>query len=192
MVTRPSAGKSTARLIRMSGHLHFPGREPCHSVTMTNGTTITTNSTYDAMAQIQWKTNYPGANATNPGGGDWSSALGTWTVTFAAATKRHLQRSRNYHHELHAARGCGPATISARAPRSCNSDCSRMTVRMTGTTTTFHGTYSHVKFTGAAALDRRQFQWPHAHQRVPWRTTSANVYSISLRGSPGSSLVLAG
>jgi hypothetical protein len=58
-----------------------------NTVLTTNGTAITTNFTYNAMAQIQWKVNYPNANATNvPVAVSAPSALGTWTVTFTDAT----------------------------------------------------------------------------------------------------------
>ena len=45
------------------------------------------NAAGGATAQIQWKTNYPNANATNiPVVIDAPSALGTWTVTFTDST----------------------------------------------------------------------------------------------------------
>jgi hypothetical protein len=45
------------------------------------------NTANDVMAQIQWKTNYPNANATNvPALVHAPSALGTWTVTFTDST----------------------------------------------------------------------------------------------------------
>ena len=59
-----------------------------HTVLTTNGTEITTNFTYDALAQIQWKTNYPAANATNvPVAVTAPGVVGTWTVTFTDATQ---------------------------------------------------------------------------------------------------------
>jgi hypothetical protein len=148
-----------------------------HVTTMltTNGTTITTNSTYNALAQIQWKTNYPNANATNvPVAVIAPSALGTWTVTFTDSTNGTLTgpgiTATNFTLPADAVlNNFSPAAsflqfgmFKADGPNDGHNNGA-------------YGTYSRVQFTGAAANSFDDaFTGATLTNKYDWRKTDAN------------------
>jgi hypothetical protein len=146
------------------------------TTTTTNGTTVTTNFTYDAMAQIQWKTNYPGANATNiPVVVYAPSALGTWTVTFTSSTNGTLTgpgiTATNFTLPEDAVlNNFSPASSFLQFGMFKNDGAND------GHNNNFHGTYSRVQFTGAAAASfDDNFSGPTLTNKYDWRTTSASA-----------------
>jgi hypothetical protein len=145
------------------------------TVLTTNGTTITTNSTYDAMAQIQWKTNYPGANATNiPVVVYPPSALGTWTVTFTDSTHGALTgpgiTATNFTLPADAVlNNFSPATSFLQFGMFKNDGPND------GHNNGAHGTYSHVQFIGATANSfDDSFTGATLTSKYAWRKTDAN------------------
>ncbi|HEY5912964.1 MAG TPA: hypothetical protein VJA21_20430 [Verrucomicrobiae bacterium] len=141
----------------------------------TNGTTITTNFTDEARAQIQWKTNFANANATNvPVNIIAPSALGTWTVTFTDATHGALT-------------GPGITATNFTLPDDAVlNNFSPLTSFLQfgmfkndgpndGHNNQAHGTFSRVQFTGAAAAFDDNFDGPTLTNKYVWRKTSASA-----------------
>jgi hypothetical protein len=146
-----------------------------NTVLTTNGTTITTNFTYNARAQIQWKTNYPGANATNiPVVVSPPSVIGTWSVTFTDPTNGNLS-------------GPGITTTNFTLPEDAvlnnfSPSTSYLQFGMfkndganDGHNNDFHGTFSRVHFTGVAAPIDDDFSGATLTNKYAWRTTSATA-----------------
>lgn len=141
----------------------------------TNGATITTNFTYDARAQIQWKTNYPNANATNiPVIVDAASALGTWTVTFTDSTSGTLT---------------GPGITATNFTLPADAVLNNFSPEASflqfgifkndsandGHNQQAHGTFSHATFTGMAAPIDDDFSGATLTNKYAWRKTSASA-----------------
>jgi len=141
----------------------------------TNGTTITTNFAHHATAQIQWKTNYPGANSTNvPVVVDAPSALGTWTVTFTDSTNGTLTgpgvTATNFTLPADAVlNNFSPATSFVQFGMFKDDGPND------GHNNQAHGTFSHVKFTGVAAPFEDDFSGPTLTNKYEWRKTSASA-----------------
>lgn len=141
----------------------------------TNDTTITTNFTYDAMAQIQWKTNHPAANATNiPVVVFPPSVLGTWTVTFTDSTSGTLTgpgiTATNFTLPADAVlNNFSPATSFLQFGMFKNDEAND------GHNNQARGTFSHVKFTGVAAPFEDNFSGPTLTNNYVWRKTSATA-----------------
>ena len=144
------------------------------TVLSTNGATITTNVVYDALAQIQWKTNYPGANATNiPVAISAPSVPGTWTVTFSDATHGSLS-------------GPGITTTNFTLPADAVANnfspgasfvqfgCFKNDGANDGHNNDATGTYGHIKITGNAASIDDDFSGATLTNKYVWRKTSAN------------------
>jgi hypothetical protein len=154
-----------------------------NTVLTTNGSTITTNFTYDAMAQIQWKTNFPGANATNiPVVVFPPSALGTWTVTFVNSTNGTLTgpgiTATNFTlPEAAVLNNFSPATSFAQFGMFKNDGAND------GHNNGARGTFSHVKFTGAAAPFDDDFSGATLTDKYAWRKTSASAVQYIPPGS---------
>jgi hypothetical protein len=136
-------------------------------------TTITTNYNYDAMAQIQWKTNMPANNATNiPVVVRGPSVVGTWTVTFSDATHGSLS-------------GPGITTTNFTLPEGAvtsNFSPSTSFVQFgnfkndganDGHNNDATGTFSHVKITGTAAPIDDDFSGATLTNKYAWRKTHA-------------------
>jgi hypothetical protein len=153
------------------------------TVMTTNGTTITTNYTYDALAQIQWKTNFPSANATNvPVAVSAPGVLGTWTVTFTDATHGSLS-------------GPGITTTNFTLPEDAvlnNFSPSTSFVQFgnfkddganDGHNNDATGTFNHVKITGNSAPIDDDFSGATLTNKYAWRTTSANEVVYIAQGS---------
>jgi hypothetical protein len=145
------------------------------TVLTTNGATITTNSTYNAMAQIQWKTNYPNANATNiPVVVYPPSALGTWTVTFTDSTNGTLTgpgiTATSFTLPADAVlNNFSPATSFLQFGMFKNDGPND------GHNNGAHGTYSHVQFTGAPANSFDDaFTGATLTNKYAWRVTDPN------------------
>jgi hypothetical protein len=149
----------------------------------TNGSIITTNYTYNAMAQIQWKTNMPGANATNiPVVVYPPSALGTWTVTFTDATNGSLS-------------GPGMTTTNFTLPEDAvanNFSPSTSFVQFgnfkndgdnDGHNNEASGTFSHVSITGTVAPIDDDFSGATLTNKYAWRKTSANAVQYFAPGT---------
>ena len=128
-----------------------------------------------ARAQIQWKTNYPGANATNiPVVVDAPSALGTWTVTFTDSLNGNLT-------------GPGVTATNFTLPEDAvlnNFSPAASFVQFgmfkndgpnDGHNNQARGTFSRVKFTGAAAPFDDDFNGPTLDTKYAWRKTSASA-----------------
>lgn len=152
-------------------------------LTTNTDTTITTNYTYNAMAQIQWKTNYPNANATNiPVLVYPPSVLGTWTVTFTDGTHGSLS-------------GPGITTTNFTLPEDAvlsNFSPSSSFVQFgvfkndggnDGHNNQASGTFSHVKFTGAAAPFDDEFSGPTLTNKYEWRKTSTTAVQFVPQGT---------
>ncbi len=145
------------------------------TVLMTNGTSITTNFTYQEMAQIQWKTNYPNANATNiPVVVYPPSALGTWTVTFTDSTHGTLTgpgiTATNFDLPAEAVQNnFSPATSFLQFGMFKDDGAND------GHNNGAHGTFSRVQFTGATAnsIDD-DFSGATLTNKYAWRKTDAN------------------
>ena len=149
--------------------------------------TITTNVTYDAMAQIQWKTNYPAANSTNiPVIAFAPSPVGTWTVTFTDATHGNLT-------------GPGLSATNFTMPEDAVlSNFSPVTSFLQfgmfknvgandGHNNQSAGTLSRVAFTGGAAPFDDQFSGATLTNNNAWRKTSASAVQYV---PPGTAWVL--
>jgi len=145
------------------------------TVLTTNDTTITTNYTYGARAQIQWKTNYPAANATNvPVIVDAPSAIGTWTVTFTDSTHGALSgpgiTATNFTlPEDVVLNNFSPATSFLQVGVFKNDGAND------GHNNQAYGTFSRVTFTGAAAAFDDDFSGPTLTNTYAWRKTSATA-----------------
>lgn len=138
--------------------------------------TTTTNYTYDARAQIQWKTNYPNANATNvPVVVHAPGVLGTWTVTFSDATHGSLSgpgiTTTNFTLPADAvANNFSPLTNFVQFGVFKNDGAND------GHNNQAHGTFSHVQFTGAPANSfSDDFTGPTLTNKYVWRKTSATA-----------------
>ena len=155
-----------------------------NTVLTTNGTTITTNFTYNAMAQIQWKTNYPNANATNvPVVVFPPSALGTWAVTFTDSTHGTLTgpgiTATNFNLPADAvASNFSPASSFVQFGMFKNDGPND------GHNNGAHGTYSRVQFTGAQANSfDDDFSGPTLTNKYAWRKTDANYVQYIAPGT---------
>jgi hypothetical protein len=126
-------------------------------------------------AQIQWKTNYPNANATNvPVIVDAASAIGTWTVTFTDQTNGTLS-------------GPGITATNFALPEDVvfnnfNSGSSYIQFGMfkndgvpDGHNNQAHGTFSRVTFNGAVAPFDDSFSGLTLTNNYVWRRTSASA-----------------
>jgi len=146
-----------------------------NTVLTTNDTTITTNFTYDAYAQIQWKTNHPAANATNiPATANGPSVVGTWTVTFLDSTTGTLSgpgiTPTNFTiPEDVVLNNFSPATSFLQFGIFKNDGAND------GHNNQASGTFSHVKFTGTAAPFEDNFNGPALDSNYAWRKTSATA-----------------
>jgi hypothetical protein len=144
-----------------------------NTVLVTNGTTITTNYTYDALAQIQWKTNYPAANATNiPVVVHGPGVLGTWTVTFTDANHGSLIgpgiTATNFTLPADAvANNFSPSTSFVQFGNFKNDGAND------GHNDNTSGTFSQVSITGAAAPINDNFSGATLTNTYAWRKTSA-------------------
>ena len=140
----------------------------------TNGTTITTNLLNDAMAQIQWKTNYPGANSTNiPVVVFPPNALGTWTVTFTDATHGSLSgpglTTTNFTLPADAvANNFSPGTSFVQFGNFKNDG------NNDGHNDNATGTFGRVQITGSTAPIDDDFSGATLTNKYAWRKTSAN------------------
>jgi len=128
-----------------------------------------------AMAQIQWKTNYPNANATNvPVLVFPPSALGTWTVTFTDSTHGTLTgpgiTATNFDLPADAvANNFSPATSFLQFGMFKNDGAND------GHNNGSSGTYGHVQFTGAQATSfDDDFSGPTLTNKYAWRKTDPN------------------
>jgi hypothetical protein len=133
------------------------------------------NSATNVFAQIQWKTNYPNANATNvPVAVSAPGALGTWTVTFTDATHGTLTgpgiTATNFDLPADAvANNFSPATSFLQFGMFKNDGAND------GHNNGFHGTYSRVQFTGAQANSFDDaFTGATLTNKYAWRKTDAN------------------
>lgn len=126
----------------------------------------------DALAMIQWKTNYPNANATNvPVSVAAPSAIGTWTVTFTDATHGSLTGPG-----ITATNFTLPADVVA---NNFSPSTSYVQFGMfkadgpnDGHNNDAYGTFSRVQFTGAAAPFDDDFSGATLTNKYAWRTTS--------------------
>ena len=128
------------------------------------------------LAQVQWKTNYPASNATNvPVRVNAPSALGTWTLTFTDSTHGSLTGPgiTNQDFTLPAdvvANNFSPSTsflqfgmFKADGPNDGHNNGA-------------YGTFSEVKFTGAAgAAFDDNFSGATLTNKYAWRTTSPSA-----------------
>jgi hypothetical protein len=133
------------------------------------------NVTGGAMAQIQWKTNYPGANATNiPVVVYPPSALGTWTVTFTDSTHGTLTgpgiTATNFDLPADAVQNnFSPASSFVQFGMFKNDGAND------GHNNGFSGTFSRVQFTGATANSfDDSFTGATLTNKYAWRKTDAN------------------
>jgi hypothetical protein len=155
-----------------------------NTVLTTNGTTITTNFTYNAMAQIQWKTNYPNANATNiPVVVYPPSALGTWTVTFTDSTHGTLAgpgiTATNFDLPADAVQNNFSPAASFLQFGMFKADGAN-----DGHNNGAHGTYSRVQFTGAQANSFDDaFTGATLTNKYAWRKTDANYVQYITPGT---------
>lgn len=149
----------------------------------TNGTVITTNRLNDAMAQIQWKTNYPNANSTNiPVVVFPPSVPGTWTVTFTDATHGSLS-------------GPGITTTNFTLPADVVTSnfspltnfvqfgCFKNDGANDGHNDNATGTFGHVQIAGNAASINEDFSSPTLTNKYAWRKTSANSVQFIAPGT---------
>lgn len=133
------------------------------------------NTATGARAQIQWKTNFPSANATNiPVIVDAASVLGTWTVTFTDSTNGSLS-------------GPGITTTNFTLPEDAvlnNFSPSSSYIQFgtfkndganDGHNNGSSGTFSRVQFTGAAAPFDDNFAAATLTNTYAWRKTSASA-----------------
>jgi hypothetical protein len=146
-----------------------------NTVLTTNAdTTITTNYTYNAMAQIQWKTNMPANNATNiPVVVYPPSVPGTWTVTFTDATHGSLSgpgiTATNFTLPADAvASNFSPSSSFVQFGNFKNDGDND------GHNNDATGTFSHVSITGTAAPIDDNFSGATLTTKYAWRTTSAS------------------
>ena len=145
------------------------------------------NTAAGAMAQIQWKTNYPNANATNvpvlvypPG------VVGTWTVTFTDATHGSLTgpglTATNFTLPADAvASNFSPSTSFVEFGNFKNDGAND------GHNNDATGTFSHAKITGTAAPIDDDFSSATLTNKYAWRKTDANEVQYV---APGTAWVL--
>jgi hypothetical protein len=125
-----------------------------------------------ATAQIQWKTNYPSANATNiPVVVDATSVVGTWSVTFTDSTHGSLAgpgiTATNFTLPEDAVlNNFSPAASYLQFGVFKNDGAND------GHNNNASGTISHVKFTGAAAAFEDDFNGATLTNKYAWRKTS--------------------
>jgi hypothetical protein len=137
-----------------------------------------------AMAQIQWKTNYPNANATNvPVLVYPPSALGTWTVTFTDSTHGTLSgpgiTATNFTLPADAVlNNFSPATSFLQFGMFKNDGAND------GHNNGAYGTFSRVQFIGAAAnsIDDA-FNGATLTNNYAWRKTDANYVQYIAPGT---------
>jgi hypothetical protein len=134
------------------------------------------NSATGAIAQIQWKTNYPNANATNiPVVVNAASALGTWAVTFTDSTHGTLTgpgiTATNFDLPADAVQNSfSPATSFLQFGMFKNDGAND------GRNNNAHGTYGRVQFTGAQANSFDDaFTGATLTNKYDWRVTDANA-----------------
>jgi hypothetical protein len=129
----------------------------------------------DVSAQIQWKTNLPSANATNvPLSVTAPSAIGTWTLTFTDSTNGTLTgpglTATNFTLPEEAVlNNFSPATSFVQFGMYKNDWAND------GHNNGASGTFSQVKFTGAAAAFEDDFSGPTLTNKYAWRKTSATA-----------------
>jgi hypothetical protein len=134
-------------------------------------------------AQIQWKTNYPASNATNiPVVVDAPSAIGTWTVTFTDSTHGTLTgpgiTATNFDLPSDAVlNNFSPATSFLQFGMFKNDGAND------GHNNGAHGTFSHVKFTGAAAAFEDDFSGASLTNKYAWRVTSPTAVQYVTPGT---------
>ena len=140
------------------------------------------NNAAGAMAQIQWKTNYPNANATNvpvvvypPG------VVGTWTVTFTDATHGSLTgpgvTATNFTLPADAvASNFSPSTSFVEFGNFKNDGAND------GHNNDATGTFSHVKITGTAAPMDDDFSGATLTNKYAWRKTDAERGAVCRSG----------
>lgn len=142
------------------------------------------NRATDLLAQIQWKTNYPNANATNvPVAVSAPSALGTWTVTFTDATHGTLAgpgiTATNFDLPADAvASNFSPASSFVQFGMFKNDGAND------GHNNGAHGTFSRVQITGAQAnsIDDA-FTGATLTNKYAWRKTDANYVQYIAPGT---------
>ncbi len=129
----------------------------------------------NVRAQLQWKTNYPNANATNvPVSVTGPTAIGTWTLTFTDSSNGTLAGPG-----ITATNFSLPADVVA-------SNFSPVTSFLQfgmfkndgpndGHNNGMSGTFSQVKFTGAAAPFVDDFSGATLTNKYAWRKTSATA-----------------
>jgi hypothetical protein len=127
------------------------------------------------MAQIQWKTNYPGANATNiPVVVFGPSAIGTWSVTFTDPTNGTLSGP-----------GISPTNFTLPDTAVLNNfspSASYVQFGMfkndganDGHNMRSYGTFSRVQISGGTASLDDSFNGATLTNNYAWRTTSASA-----------------
>jgi len=142
------------------------------------------NTATNVMAQIQWKTNYPNANATNiPVVVYAPSAVGTWTVTFTDSTHGNLTgpgiTATNFDLPADAvANNFSPATSFLQFGMFKNDGAND------GHNNNAHGTYSRVQFSGAAANSfDDSFTGAMLTNKYAWRVTSSTAVQYIAPGT---------
>jgi len=129
----------------------------------------------DVLAMVQWKTNYPAANATNvPVRVNAPSAIGTWTLTFTDSTHGTLAgpgiTATNFTLPEDAVlNNFSPATSYLHFGIFKNDGAND------GHNNYAHGTFSRVTFTGAAAAFDDEFNGPTLTNKYAWRVSSASA-----------------
>ncbi|MGO8674265.1 MAG: hypothetical protein ACLQVX_00190 [Limisphaerales bacterium] len=134
------------------------------------------NAATNVMAQIQWKTNYPNANATNvPVVVYAPSAVGTWTLTFTDSTDGILTgpgiTATNFSLPADAVQNnFSPATSFLQFGMFKNDGAND------GHNNAAHGTYSRVQFSGAPANSfDDSFTGPTLTNKYAWQVTSSTA-----------------
>ena len=142
------------------------------------------NTATGALAQIQWKTNYPAANATNvPVAVNAPSALGTWVVTFTDSTHGTLTgpgiAATNFDLPAEAVlNNFSPATSFLQFGMFKNDGAND------GHNNGAHGTYSRVQFTGAKANSfDDDFSGATLTNKYSWRVTSSSAVQYIAPGT---------
>ena len=128
------------------------------------------------LAQIQWKTNYPTANATNvPVAVNGTTAVGTWTVTFTDSTDGTLAgpgiAATNFSLPAGAVQSnFSPSTSFVQFGMFKNDGAND------GHNNNAHGTYSEVQFTGAQANSfDDKFSGATLTNKYAWRVTDSTA-----------------
>jgi len=127
-------------------------------------------------AQIQWKANYPNANATNvPVVVNGTTAVGTWTVTFTDSTDGTLTgpgiAATNFSLPAGAVQSnFSPSTSFVQFGMFKNDGAND------GHNNNAHGTYSEVQFTGAQANSfDDKFSGATLTNKYAWRVTDSTA-----------------